>query len=349
MGGKRRRAEAVATAVMTPWVGCRDGQTIVAAESAEKMETIGAINQLRAWVRAQKRRGLSVALVPTMGALHDGHRACIETACGVGDVVVVSIFVNPTQFGVGEDLDKYPVTIDRDLDVCRNLGVGAVFLPDRAEMYPVDQIVWVEVGKLTEGLCGRARSGHFRGVATVVAKLFNIVTPDAAVFGQKDAQQAVVIKEMAGQLNVPVRVVLTPTVREPDGLALSSRNSYLSPGHRRQAASIYQALLAGKRALTRGARDPNEVTGAVRAALTDAGIDDIEYVELVDAENLEPLNEVPTGAPSEPGEGTSAGGGATPRGTVLLAVAVRIGGTRLIDNLVLRFDTAGEAVEAMLF
>jgi pantoate--beta-alanine ligase len=272
---------------------------------------------------------MSVAFVPTMGALHDGHKACIETAASLGDVVVVSIFVNPTQFGPGEDLDKYPVTLEQDLELCRGLGAGAVFVPDANEVYPVEQSVWVEVGRLTERLCGRTRKGHFRGVATVVIKLLNIVAPDTAVFGQKDAQQAVVINEMVRQLNLQVRIALAATVREPDGLALSSRNSYLDGEQRKRAASVYQGLLAGREVLRNGERSSRAVIDAVRNRLAEGGVDDIEYVELVDAATLEPVGAA--------------------EGRVLLAAAVHVGGTRLIDNLVLDVGTGGDVSDAMLF
>ncbi|UCH83015.1 MAG: pantoate--beta-alanine ligase [Candidatus Latescibacterota bacterium] len=293
------------------------------------MKTFDTIDELRAWVGGEKRRGLSVAFVPTMGALHGGHRACIEKAAELGDVVVVSIFVNPTQFGPGEDLDKYPATLDKDLELCRNLGVAAVFVPETREMYTTNQNVWVEVEGLTSPLCGRSRPGHFRGVATVVAKLFNIVAPDTAVFGQKDAQQAVVINEMVTRLNLPVRVALAPTIREPDGLALSSRNGYLGDADRQRAASIYQALLAGRDAISRGDRTAKTIIEAVQTRLATGGIDDVEYVELVTADTLEPIDRV--------------------EGRVLLGVAVRIGTTRLIDNVVLTVAADGGVTEAMLF
>jgi pantoate--beta-alanine ligase len=298
-------------------------------ERVETMETIETIDEIRAWVGEQKRRGASVGFVPTMGALHDGHKACIETASGLADVVVVSIFVNPTQFGPGEDLDKYPVTLDGDLGLCGDLGVGAVFVPYPGEIYPVDQSVWVKVEGVTQPLCGRTRAGHFRGVTTVVAKLLNIVLPDTAVFGQKDAQQAVVINEMVKQLNLPVRIALTPTVREPDGLALSSRNNYLTGGQRQQAASINRALTDGKAALANGERAPGRVLDAVLTRLAEGGIDDIEYVEIVDAATLEPVDRV--------------------QGRVLLAVAVRVGTTRLIDNVVLDVVADGDVTDALLF
>ncbi|UCG52439.1 MAG: pantoate--beta-alanine ligase [Candidatus Latescibacterota bacterium] len=293
------------------------------------METFGTISELRNRLCDEKNRGMSVAFVPTMGALHPGHGSCIEIAREIGDVVVVSIFVNPTQFGPTEDLDRYPNTLDADLENCRSWGVDVVFVPEASEIYPAEQKFWVEIGKFSEPLCGRTRVGHFRGVATVVLKLFNIVDPDVAVFGQKDAQQAVVIREMARQLNLPVRIALSPTVRETDGLAWSSRNRYLGPEERERASSIYQALLFGKKMLVDGERRPETITEGVRKRLDDSGIDGVEYVELVDAASLGVLDEA--------------------NGKVLLAVAVKIGTTRLIDNLVLEIGVDGVVTETMLF
>ena len=292
----------------------------------ERFETIAGI---RDHVRRQRTAGKTIAFVPTMGALHDGHRSCVDVARGIGDHVVVSIFVNPTQFGPSEDFSKYPRPVEEDLALCENWGVGAVFVPDTREMYPAKQEVWVEVERLSQPLCGRSRTGHFRGVATVVLKLLDIVQPDSAVFGQKDAQQAVVIHEMAKQLDLPVRVVVSPTARESDGLARSSRNSYLSAEDRGLAPWIYRSLLHGKDLVTRGERDPVRVTGEVRRDMETHGIGDIEYVELVNATDLSVLDRV--------------------RGRVLLAVAARVGTTRLIDNIVLDVGDGGGVEETLLF
>jgi pantoate--beta-alanine ligase len=291
------------------------------------METFSTIASLRGYLRAEKMRGRSVAFVPTMGALHDGHRSCIDIARGLGDLLAVSIFLNPTQFGPSEDLDNYPATLERDLDICRQCGCDVVFTPGNDEMYPAGQHVWVDVDRLTEPLCGRTRRGHFRGVATVVAKLFNIVEPDVAVFGQKDAQQALVIRAMTEQLSLPVEIRLSPIVREADGLACSSRNRYLSADERRRAAGLRSALGAGLEVLRAGGRDARLVCAAVERHLTDMGIADNEYIELLDTKELRPVDEV--------------------EGKVILAVAARVGATRLIDNLVL--DVGSDVEEALLF
>jgi pantoate--beta-alanine ligase len=264
-----------------------------------------------------------------MGALHEGHRSCVDVAKRLGDLVVVSIFVNPAQFGPKEDFSRYPRPVESDLALCEEWGVDVAFVPDTHEMYPVEQEVWVDVGRFSEPLCGRLRSEHFRGVATVVLKLFHIVQPDSAVFGQKDAQQAVVIHEMVKQLDLPVRVALSPTARESDGLARSSRNSYLSAEDRRRGPWIYRSLLSGKEIVLRGERDPVRVTGEVRRQMEANGIGDIEYVELVDARDLSVPPRV--------------------EGRVLLAVAARVGATRLIDNLVLDVGRDGGVEETMLF
>ena len=293
------------------------------------MDRLETIAEIRQYVRAGRLARKTFAFVPTMGALHQGHGACIAVASGLGDVVIVSIFVNPTQFGPKEDLSKYPRPLEEDLALCETWGVDAVFLPDAAEMYRVEQDVWVEVDRLSKPLCGRTRPGHFRGVATVVLKLLNIVQPDAAVFGQKDAQQAVVIREMVEQLDVPVRLVLSPTAREKDGLAMSSRNAYLSGDERARAPGIYRALLRGKELVSKGERDPSCVTGEIRRQMEANGITEVEYVELVGARDLSTRRRV--------------------EGRVLIAAAARVGTTRLIDNVVLDVRENGTIEETMLF
>lgn len=280
------------------------------------MERFSTIASLRSYLRAGKQRGNSIALVPTMGALHGGHRRCVEIARESADILLVSIFVNPTQFSASEDLAGYPVTLERDLEDCQAWGCDAVFTPEMHEMYRSKQIAWVDVDGISQPLCGRTRVGHFRGVGTVVAKLFHMVEPDVAVFGQKDAQQALVIQRMVEQLNFPVQLRLCPTIRDADGLALSSRNRYLSDDERKRATGIFAALQAGRRALVGGERAPEAVCRVVASALRESGVTEIEYVELIDAQDLKPL--------------------ATVQGTVLLAVAARVGVARLIDNLVLQ-------------
>ncbi len=293
------------------------------------VETIESIKQLRVYLRKRRAGGKSISLVPTMGALHAGHRSCVDVAGSHGDLVVVSIFVNQTQFGPNEDFEKYPRPLEDDLELCRTWGVDVVFVPSREEMYPVEQTVWVEVGELSEMLCARNRPGHFRGVTTVVMKLFDVVQPDVAVFGQKDAQQVLVIDEMVRQLNYPVKITLSPTVREPDGLAVSSRNRYLSREERTRAAGIHRALMSGSALLVDGERTPARVVEQVRRVMEDAGISDIEYVELLNARNLQSPSRV--------------------EGRVLIAVAAKVGTTRLIDNIVLNVGDDSGVHESLLF
>jgi pantoate--beta-alanine ligase len=277
-----------------------------------------------------ERSGRRVAFVPTMGALHAGHGACVRLARDVPNALVVSsIFVNPTQFGPGEDFERYPRTLEADGERLREWGCDAVFAPDAPSMYPRAQTVWIEPGPLAEPMCGRFRPGHFRGVATVVAKLLHVVRPDVAVFGQKDAQQALVVRALVEQLNMDVDVRLARTVREPDGLAMSSRNAYLHAGARRQATALYAALGAARRALESGERDARRVESAARDVLRGAGIERVDYVELRDARDLSALEVV--------------------KGRVILALAAYAGLTRLIDNMV--FDVRDESLDAdvMLF
>jgi pantoate--beta-alanine ligase len=278
------------------------------------MKVARTVEEMRAWVGQARAEGKTIGLVPTMGALHAGHVSLIEAAGRQCDSVVVSIFVNPTQFGAGEDLDKYPRPFEQDLEICRAHGVGAVFAPSPAEMYPQENRTWVAVEKLTEPLCGQSRPGHFRGVTTVCAKLFNIVGPDAAFFGQKDGQQARVIEQMVTDLNMPLEIVVCPTVREPDGLAVSSRNQYLSPEQRSDATQIYKALRWGKELIEAGEKRADVVRAEMRSVLAQVPAIEVEYVSLVDAGNLNEVSEV--------------------RGRVMAAIAVRLGPGRLIDNIV---------------
>jgi pantoate--beta-alanine ligase len=277
------------------------------------MNVAGTIDEIRQYVREARAAGKTVGLVPTMGALHVGHASLIRAATNRCDFVVVSIFVNPAQFGPAEDFERYPRPFEKDLELCRTHGVAAVFAPTPAEMYPREKLTWVTVEKLTDPLCGRSRPGHFRGVTTVCAKLFNIVGPDVAFFGQKDAQQAVVIQRMVADLNMPLEIVVCPTVREPDGLAVSSRNQYLSPQHRREATVIYRSLERCRELIEAGARDAGEVRTQMLAALGQASALEVEYIGIVDAESLEEVDPV--------------------AGQVLVAVAARLGSTRLIDNI----------------
>lgn len=270
-------------------------------------------DQIRQHVAQARTEGKTVGLVPTMGALHVGHISLIEAAAERCDDIVVSIFVNPTQFGPGEDFDAYPRPLEADIEICRAYGVAAVFAPTATEMYPRQALTWVTVEKLTGPLCGRSRPGHFRGVTTVCAKLFNIVGPDVAFFGQKDAQQAIVIQRMVADLNMPLEIVVCPTVREPDGLAVSSRNQYLDPQQRKDAAIIYRALEKAWAIVAAGARNAEEIRAEMQATLSLAPALEVEYIAIVDAESLEALDPV--------------------AGRVLVAVAARLGATRLIDNI----------------
>jgi pantoate--beta-alanine ligase len=278
------------------------------------MEVIRTIDSARQCAAFAKQSGKIVGLVPTMGALHAGHISLIQAARRDCGFVVVSIFVNPTQFGPLEDFDKYPRPIEQDLEICREQGVDMVFAPDVREMYPKPNITWVVVEEITEKLCGRSRGGHFRGVTTVCSKLFNIVGPDIAFFGQKDAQQAVVIKRMVADLNMPLKIHICPTVRESDGLAMSSRNKYLSEAHRKDAVLIYQSLRKAEQLIADGVAGAAKIINEMEAVVSRSKLIEPEYIEIVDYDTLEPVNPL--------------------KGKVLIAVAVRLGPARLIDNIV---------------
>ena len=277
------------------------------------MEVAETMESVRGLVAAARKRGGKVGLVPTMGALHAGHVSLIEAATKDCDFVIASIFVNPTQFGPGEDLENYPRPFEADLEICRQAGVDVVFAPAPEQVYPAENLTWVSVEKLTDSLCGRGRPTHFRGVTTVCAKLFNIVGPDVAYFGQKDAQQAIVIKRMVADLNMPLEIVICPTVREPSGLAVSSRNQYLSDQQRKDAASIYRSLKRCRQMIEAGETDARQIVGEMKGLLEQVPAAQIEYVSIVDAETLEEVERV--------------------CGGILAAVAVRIGPARLIDNI----------------
>jgi len=277
------------------------------------METAKTIESARKFIASARGQGRTVGLVPTMGALHIGHISLIQAARRQTDYVVVSIFVNPTQFAPAEDFDKYPRPFDDDLQICREQGVDLVFAPDAKEMYPTKNITWVSVEKLTEGLCGRTRPGHFRGVTTVCAKLFNIVQPNVAFFGQKDAQQAIIIKRMVAELNIPLKIQICPTVREEDGLAVSSRNKYLSESERKDAPLLYKSLQKARQLIGTGATDSEQIIAQMRKVLAQSPLLKSEYIEIVEPETLELLNPV--------------------KGPALVALAVRCGSARLIDNI----------------
>jgi pantoate--beta-alanine ligase len=281
--------------------------------SRRLIEELRTIEEIRAKVAAHRRQGRRIGLAPTMGALHRGHGSLIEAAVRETDAVVVSIFVNPIQFDDARDFSQYPRTLDSDVEYCESLGAHIVFAPSEREMYPETPRSFVEVEGVSEHLCGKFRPGHFRGVATVVLKLLQIVQPDRAYFGEKDAQQLAVIRRMVRDLNVPVEIAGVPTVRESDGLALSSRNQHLTVEERRVAPLLYQALeLAGKR-IAAGARDPAEIRREGLETLEHAGIR-VEYFEVVDAGSMQPVVRI--------------------EGTVCVAAAIWVGSTRLIDNVV---------------
>jgi pantoate--beta-alanine ligase len=278
--------------------------------SAAVVETIAAV---RAWTATQRRADRRVAFVPTMGALHQGHARLIEEARQRGGSVAVSIFVNPLQFDRKEDLERYPRTLEADVRICNDLAVDLIFVPSAAEMYPVPPLCTVEVRHITDQLCGRFRPGHFAGVATVVTKLFEIVQPDSAYFGEKDAQQLAIIRRLVTDLNMPVEIVGVPTVREPDGLALSSRNARLTGEERQRAPVLYQALRAAERAIAAGETDARAVERAAVTAIPQDAALRLEYLEVVDPIELQPVQTI--------------------AGPVLVAAAMWVGSTRLIDNL----------------
>ncbi len=273
------------------------------------MKTVRTVAELRAALREGQG---TVGLVPTMGALHDGHLSLLRSARQDCDTVVMSLFVNPAQFAAGEDIESYPRDEERDTRLAEEAGVDILFAPPLEEVYPPGFSTRVQVGGVSEGLCGDHRPGHFDGVATVVTKLFNMVRPDVAYFGQKDAQQAVVVRRLVRDLDMPVQIEVRPTVREPDGLAMSSRNAYLSPEDRRRALGLSRALRAAEEAVAAGERDAAAVLAAARLALD--GLEP-EYLELRSAEDLSPVERV--------------------NGSTLLAVAAKVGRARLIDNVVL--------------
>ena len=275
------------------------------------MKIVGTVKEVREQVKEWKKQGLSVGFVPTMGYLHEGHKSLMDAARKGDDKVVVSIFVNPMQFGPTEDLATYPRDLDHDAALCESAGVDLIFHPEAEEMYEKDFCSFVDMTGLTEGLCGKTRPIHFRGVCTVVNKLFNIVTPDHAYFGQKDGQQLAVIKRMVRDLNMDIEIVGCPIVREEDGLAKSSRNTYLSPEERKAALILSKTVALGKE-LAKTEKDANKVVEAMKKNIETEPMAKIDYVEAVDALSMEPVEKL--------------------EGTCMLAMAVYIGKTRLIDN-----------------
>jgi pantoate--beta-alanine ligase len=280
----------------------------IIARHMEVSKTVAEIKELRGKLPAP------VGLVPTMGYLHEGHLVLVRQARAENASVVVSIFVNPTQFGPREDFKEYPRDPQRDLALLEKEKVDVVFMPSVDEVYPPGFNSWVEVGKIAQRLEGASRPGHFRGVATVVARLFNIVQPDRAYFGQKDAQQLLVVRNMAAELDMKLEVIGVPTVREPDGLAMSSRNTYLNPEERKAALVLYQALMLAQRLYSEGEKDAKLIRRQMRELIQKQPLAEIDYISIADAETLDELDEVKPPA--------------------LVSLAVKIGKTRLIDNVV---------------
>lgn len=282
------------------------------------MRRTSHISELREIIEQAKRLGQVIALVPTMGYLHRGHLTLIKTAKQTGAFVVVSIFVNPLQFGPNEDYSSYPRDLERDAGLVEEAGVDLLFHPTTEEMYPQPIITHVEVSQLDSMLCGAARPGHFRGVTTVVSKLFNIVQPNLAYFGQKDYQQYLIIRRMASDLNLPIKICSVPIVREEDGLALSSRNVFLTPEQRQEALILSQSLIEAEKSLQAGERSARKIETRIRERITNESHGVIDYIEVRDAEDLSQLSEI--------------------NGPVLIALAVRFGSTRLIDNKVVEVE-----------
>ena len=278
------------------------------------MEIATKIVDVRTKVNEWKKQGLKVGLVPTMGYLHEGHKSLIERAVKENDRVVVSVFVNPIQFGPTEDLATYPRDLERDSALCEDAGANLIFHPEKEEMYFDDFCTYVDMDNLTKVLCGKTRPIHFRGVCTVVSKLFNIVKPDRAYFGQKDAQQLAVVKRMVRDLNIDIEIVGCPIIREEDGLAKSSRNTYLSPEERKAAVILSKSLKLGKEAIEAGERDSKKIIEIITNNINTEKLAKIDYVEIVDPLSIENIDKIENSA--------------------LVAMAVYIGKTRLIDNFI---------------
>ena len=278
------------------------------------MRVIEKIKDLKAIIRSQKSSGKTIGLVTTMGYLHDGHLSLVKASRDENDFTIMSIFVNPTQFGPNEDFDSYPRDMERDTKLAEAAGVDVIFAPSKDEMYPDGYKTYVEVEDITNVLCGKSRPGHFRGVTTVVAKLFNIVEPDKAYFGQKDAQQVIVLRKMVKDLNMNLEIVTCPIVRESDGLAMSSRNTYLSPEERSGALALSQSLFEAEKIIKDGERDAAKIIGYIKNRISQVEVAEIDYVEITDIDDLKSVEHI--------------------AGKVLIALAVRFGRTRLIDNVI---------------
>ncbi len=278
------------------------------------MKIFNSIPEIKAYLRKKQYEGHSIGFIPTMGSLHDGHLSMVKRASKENDIVVVSIFVNPAQFGEAEDFEKYPKNLNKDVELSYNSGADVIFYPDVHEIYPAEYKTYVEVKEISDVLCGASRKGHFKGVATVVTKLLNIVHPDKAYFGQKDAQQAIIIKQLVKDLNMDAEIIISPTIREKDGLAMSSRNVYLSENEKKQSVVISEALIEAKRLIHYNYYMPKQIKMMIAEKITQT-TGQIEYVEIVDINSLKEVE--------------------TFQGTILIAVAVKFGDTRLIDNIII--------------
>ncbi|MBL7136951.1 MAG: pantoate--beta-alanine ligase [Candidatus Marinimicrobia bacterium] len=279
------------------------------------MEIIRTVKNLRKELTPLREFGKTISLVPTMGYFHEGHLSLMDIARKSSDIVVVSLFVNPIQFSPNEDLERYPHDFERDEQLAEERGVDIIFYPDVKEMYPEPFYTYVSTEELSRVLCGASRPIHFRGVTTIVAKLFNIVQPDIAVFGQKDAQQAIIIKQMVKDLNFPIKIIIAPIIREKDGLAMSSRNKYLSTEERKQAPTICKALTRAHEEVRLGNKNAKEIEDLIREIISRACLAQIEYVEIVDDSTLDKVEQIKPGT--------------------IVTVAVFFGKTRLIDNVIL--------------
>lgn len=285
------------------------------ALSVNPLKICTTIEEMRRECRAARASGSRIGFVPTMGAVHEGHLSLVQAAMNGCDCVAVSIFVNPAQFGPNEDLLNYPRTLERDRELLTKATVDLLFVPSAEEMYPPGAVTWVTVEELSRKLDGQSRPGHFRGVTTVVAKLFHIVEPDAAFFGEKDAAQLAIIRRMVRDLNLPVKIVSCPIVREPDGLALSSRNVYLDPQQRRQALVLHRSLMRAKQVADQGERSPARLIAAAKEEFAMEPAVRLDYFEIVNPDSLDPVADISHGA--------------------LVAVAAFVGNTRLIDNFLI--------------
>ncbi|MFH1061409.1 MAG: pantoate--beta-alanine ligase [Candidatus Omnitrophota bacterium] len=284
------------------------------------MQVINSVTEMRKVANKLKKQSQILGFVPTMGYLHKGHLSLLARSVKDCDISVVSIYVNPIQFGPKEDLKKYPRDIKRDIKLCKEQGADYVFIPTDEQLYPKGYMTYVEVKGLSDGLCGKSRPGHFKGVTTIVNKLFNIVSPDIAYFGQKDAQQALVIKKMVKDLHMSLKIKILPIIRESDGLAMSSRNVYLAPKQCKDAVLLYQALKKARQLIIQKQRDSEKIISQMKRLLSQSEFATIDYIAIVDADNLEKIKQLKA------------------KTKVLIAIAVYIGQVRLIDNIIVKVD-----------